>query len=118
MTLIIGYFYIGGDISDFICAKTIGIITAILFTIVFFYTYTGIFGKNIALIDISSFFIAVVLGECTAFKIMSSGFECNNGMSIIISTILLSCFVIFTFRPPKIGLFKDPMTGKYGIIKN
>jgi len=25
------------------------------------------------------------------------------------------CFIVFTFAPPKINLFKDPISGKYGI---
>ena len=33
---------------------------AMAFTVVFFYTYTGILGNNIAVIDIASFFIAVL----------------------------------------------------------
>ena len=61
LTTIIGYFYIGKSIPNFLCAKTIGIIVSMLFTVVFFYTYTGILGKNIAVIDISSFFIAVFI---------------------------------------------------------
>lgn len=115
LTIIIGYFYIGKDIPDFICAKTIGIITAMIFTVTFFYTYTGILGKNIAIIDISSFFIAVVLGECTTYKLIKSGFVCNNLISIIVLAIITISFIVFTFYTPKIGLFKDPVTKDYGI---
>ena len=61
LTTLIGYFYIGKSIPNFLCVKTIGIIVSMLFTVVFFYTYTGILGKNIAVIDISSFFIAVFI---------------------------------------------------------
>ena len=61
LTTIIGYFYIGKSIPNFLCAKTMEIIASMLFTVVFFYTYTGILGKNIAVIDISSFFIAVFI---------------------------------------------------------
>lgn len=61
LTTIIGYFYIGKSIPNFLCAKTMEIIVSMLFTVVFFYTYTGILGKNIAVIDISSFFIAVFI---------------------------------------------------------
>ena len=117
ITTIIGYIGYGEEIPGFICAKTIGIIVAILFTVIFFYTYTGILGKDISIISISSFFIAVVLGECTSLKLINSGFECNNIVSIIVLIIFYVCFIIFTFNPPKIGLFKDPVTGKYGIIK-
>ena len=80
---IIGYFYIGKDIPNFLCAKTIGIISAMLFTVIFFYTYTGILGKNIAVIDIASFFVSIGLGEYISFRLMLGGFECNSLISII-----------------------------------
>lgn len=115
ITTIIGYFYIGKNVSNFLCAKTLGIITAILFTIIFFYTYTGILGTNFTFLDIGTFFVAILLGEYFAYKIMLSNFSCNNKIVIIVLITLLLCFIIFTYFPPQIGLFKDPITGQYGI---
>lgn len=115
ITTIIVYFYAGKNISNYLCAKVQGIILAISFTIVFFYTYTGIIGTNFAIIDISSFFIAVVLGQYVAYKKMQSASSCNNLIAIIILLVLYLCFLIFTFYPPHIGLFKDPITGMFGI---
>ncbi|MBR6504141.1 MAG: hypothetical protein IKT41_00170 [Clostridia bacterium] len=109
ITIIIGYFYIGKNTSNFLCAKTIGIILSMLFTITFFYTYSGILGKNIDIINILTFFIAVLLGEYTAYRIMLSEFKCNKKISSFILIILLFCFIIFTFYPPKIGLFQPPI---------
>ena len=63
LTTIIGYFYFGKNKHNFLCANAIGILTAISFTTVFFYTYTGIIGTNFAFLDIGSFFVAVILGE-------------------------------------------------------
>lgn len=117
-TTIIGYFYIGKNVSNFLCSKTLGILAAMSFIIIFFYTYTGIIGKNIAFIDISSFFVAVILGEYLAYKLTTSNFKCNNIIAIIILTILLICFVLFTYFTPNIGVFNDPVTNKYGIVKN
>lgn len=118
ISTIIGYFYIEkNNISNFLCAKTIGIITSISFIIIFFYTYTGILGTNFAILDIGSFFVAVVLGEYVAKKIMTSDFKCNKAFPIISLIILLLCFTIFTYFPPKIGLFKDPITNSYGITR-
>lgn len=118
ITTVIGYFYIGkNNISNFLCAKTIGIITSISFIVIFFYTYTGILGTNFAILDIGSFFAAVVLGEYVSKKIMNSDFKCNKALSIISLIILLLCFIIFTYFPPKIGLFKDPITNSYGITR-
>lgn len=112
ITLVIGYIYRG---KNYLCAKVLGIIVAILFTIIFFYTYTGIIGTNFAIIDISSFFIAVVLGQYVAYQKMQSKSFCNNLIAIIILLVLYLCFLIFTFSPPHIALFRDPITGIFGI---
>lgn len=118
ITIIIGCFYFNKSVPNFLCSKTIGIIVAMAFTIIFFYTYTGVLGKNIAIIDISSFFIATILGEVVAYLLIINKFKCNKFLSILVLLSIFICFVIFTFNTPKIGLFKDPVTGGYGINKN
>ena len=118
ITTIIGYFYIGKNVLNFLCAKTIGIVTSILFVTVFFYTYTGIIGTNLAILDIGSFFVAVILGEWLAYKIMNSNFICDKKIAIIFLIFLLLCFTVFTYFPSKIGWFKDPVTNNYGIYLN
>lgn len=114
ITIIIGYFYIKRDAPNFLCTKTIGILISMMFTVVFFYTYTGILGKNYAFIDISSFFIATILGEYAAYLLMINKFSCNKKCGIIVLIIIGICFILFTYNPPRIGLFKDPITGGYG----
>lgn len=120
ITTIIGYFYIGKKVPDFLCAKTCGIVVSMLFVIVFFYTYTGVLGRNFALLDIGSFFVAVLLGEYVAYTIIISvntNFKCNKNWAIIILTLLFMSFVIFTYVTPQIGLFKDQIENAYGILK-
>lgn len=116
ITTIIGYFYFGQNYSNFLCSRLLCILTALLFTIVFFYSYVGIIGTNFAFIDISIFFVAVVLGELVSYKIILSDFKCNNAVAIFLLLILLICFITFTYFTPKIGLFKDPISGLYGIF--
>lgn len=116
LTTIIGYFYLGKNTSNFLCAKTLGIVAAMIFTIVFFYTYTGILGTNVDILNIATFFIAVILGEFVAYKYMLSNNPCDEKTAIIILIILLLCFTIFTFFPPQIGLFKDPISGAFGFV--
>ena len=117
LTTILGYFYIRKNSSNFLCARLFGILTAIIFTTTFFYTYTGIIGTNFAFIDISIFFVAVVLGELVSYKILISDFKCNNYVALSFIIILLICFIAFTYSTPKVGLFKDPVIGLFGIIK-
>ena len=116
ITTIIGYFYIGKTTPNFLCSKTVGILIAIAFTIIFFYTYTGVLGKNIATINISSFFIAVILGESISYLLIVNNFKCNNIIAIVVLIILFIAFAFFTYYPPNIGIFKDPITGKYGML--
>lgn len=117
ITTIIGYFYLGKSPLSFLCARLSSIISSILFTIAFFYTYTGILGYNIAILDIASFYIATIIGEYISYRIMLSNFICNNKKALILLSILFIFFILFTYFPPKIGLFKDPINSTYGIIK-
>ena len=109
ITTIIGFFFLRKDVSNILCAKTVGILIAIVFTVVFFYTYTGVLGKNIAIIDISSFFIATVLGEVFAYNLMINSFKCSNKIATFVLVVLFIMFAVFTFLTPKIGLFKSPI---------
>lgn len=120
ITTIVGFLVIGKDNKKFWCAKTIGIILAMSFIIVFFYTYTGIIGTNFAILDIGSFFVAVILGEYVAYKIITNDeykLKCNKRIAVIGLICILLCFIIFTYLPPHIGLFKDPISNGYGIQK-
>lgn len=115
ITTIIGYFYIGKKSDNFLCARLFGILSSILFTIIFFYTYTGIIGTNFAFIDISIFFVAVILGEFISYKVLLSNLKCNKYVALFFIIVLLVCFISFTYFTPEIGLFKDPITGGFGI---
>lgn len=117
ISTILGYFIIGKYYSNFLCARLFGILTAIIFTVIFFYTYSGIIGRNFAFIDISIFFVAVILGEFVSYKILKSNLTCNKNTALIFLIVLFLCFILFTYKTPEIGLFKDPLKNKYGIIK-
>ena len=107
ITIIIGYLYKGKDIDNYLSSKVIGTIVMLSFTIVFYYTYSGILGTNYTGVDVSIFFIAVALGQYVSYKLMKTKFHGNNITATIILLVLLLCFVVFTFFPPNIALFKD-----------
>ena len=108
ITIIIGLFYFKNSIPNFLCSKAIGILVAMAFTIIFFYTYSGILGTNISFIDFSSFFIATILGELVSYFLIIKKFKCNNTLAIVFLLFIFLCFVCFTFNPPSIGLFENP----------
>lgn len=106
LTTIIGNYIFSEKV---ICAKTVGVITAMLFTVIVFYTYTGIIGTNYAVINIAIFVLAVILGEYVTYKFYKKNIQSNSNICTIILIILLILFIIFTFKAPEINLFKDPI---------
>ena len=117
ITIIVGYFYEGKNIENYLCAKTFGIIISMIFTIIAYYTYSGVIGKYIDVVNIIIFILAVIIGQYVSYKKLKSKFYCNNLVAIIILVIIYLYFLVFTFYPPQIGLFKDPVTGTFGIYK-
>jgi len=118
ITATIGYFIFKDDFPSFLCSKTLGILIALFFTIVFFYTYTGIIGTNYAFLNIASFFLAIIIGEYTTYKLTLNNIPCNRTNYSIILIILTISFIAFTFSAPRINLFKDPINSSYGIQKS
>ena len=49
------------------------------------------------------------------YKLMKNNVKCNRWLAVIVLLVLLLCFVIFTYHTPHIGLFRDPVSGIYGI---
>lgn len=112
---VVGYFLFGKDVNNYIKGNVIGIIWAISFITIFFYTYTGMFGDNYLVIDILTFVIAVLIGEKIAYKIMNTNKKSDESAYVIIIGVLLICFIVFTYFTPEINYFKDPITNTYGI---
>ena len=115
---IVEYFFVKDVSNNYVEAKTIGIFTAICFIIVSFFTYSGIIGTSIIVIDILIFIISIILGEYVAYKLMKRENESTvttESLSIIILVFLLLCFIIFIYLPPEVNLFRDVTTGIYGI---
>lgn len=103
----------------FIVAKAIGTYIMPLVIVAIFYSYTAFTGESILAIDLSSFVIAVFIGQMVSYKLWTSlrlsGVFNWLGITMVLIGILL--FAIFTFYPPELDIFKDPVTGGYGIAE-
>jgi hypothetical protein len=82
-----------------------------------FYSYTAVTGKSVFAIDISTFVVAVIIGQLASYKLMTYRklSEYFNIVSIAALILLGLAFVLSTFYPPQLPIFRDPITGKYGI---
>lgn len=98
--------------ENFLCVKTVGILTGVILVPIIFYTANGAFGKTPDWVNILIFFVAnagAFLAEYLLFTKTKGATKCNSKwipLAILITVALL--FVIFTFVPPQIPLFADP----------
>ena len=101
----------------FWCAKLGEILTGLFFIPALFYTYTGSFGMMIDWINISIFFISAAIACLVGGHLleMSVGRFCIPWAAILVLCLIGAAFIYFTFYPPLIPLFQDPLTGSYGI---
>ena len=103
--------------TDFWCVKLRGTLIGLAFIPALFYTYNGAIGKSPDWFNIAIFFItaaAVYIYETRAY--FRDTIYCKSSLR----AFLLLCgiailFVWFTFDPPALPLFRDPIDGSYGI---
>lgn len=105
------------EYENFWCVKLAGIVTGLVLIPVLFYTYNGVFGKSPDWVNIAIFFISAVLAfilETWLFK--KDLLRCRSPwLAFAVICLIGVLFVVFTFAPPQIPLFQDPLTGTYGI---
>ena len=103
--------------SDFWCVKLRGILLGLLLIPTLFYTYNGAIGKSPDWLNIAIFFISAAISylyETRSFHKEET--PCKHPKrSLALLLLIASLFVVFTFRAPSLGLFRDPLTGIYGI---
>ena len=110
------HFAFGKAISSFWYIKLTGFLTALLLIPAIYYTYTGALGINADWFNITIFFLAAG----AAFYLEARLFQCNGKcplpgwIALGLILILGGLFVLFTFCPPRIPLFRDPVTQSYG----
>lgn len=105
------------DREDFWCIKLRGILLGLVLIPVLFYTYNGVVGKSPDWLNITIFFVSAA----AAYLYETRLFEKRRGrcerprLSVAVLCLIGVLFVAFTFVTPEIGVFRDPLTGGYGI---
>ena len=104
--------------EGFWCIKARGILLGLSLIPIIFYTYNGVIGKSPDWVNIALFFVsaaATYIYETRA--LYGKDTVCRSPyLSIALIYTLAALFVIFTFSTPHLGIFKDPLSGGYGII--
>ncbi len=109
-------FYIRKSSSNFFSAKAIGILLIPVSITVLFYAYTA-FMEDMLAIDLTIFVVAVVIGQLTGYKILKINPlpKWTNGVGIALLVLMTAAFSTLTYHAPEMLIFKDPVSGGYGI---
>ncbi len=102
--------------NDFWCVKLAQILLGLLLIPVLFYTYNGVFGKSPDWVNISIFYFAAAAAFLLEWWLFRNDIlSCNHPwLAFSIICLIGVLFVVFTFSPPQIPLFQDPLSGTCG----
>ena len=103
--------------TDFWCVKLKGTLLGLFLIPILFYTYNGVIGQSPDWINIAIFFVAAAVAYVyEARQLQKAPVPCPSQRgAVILLCAIAALFVLFTFLTPEIGIFKDPLTGGYGI---
>ena len=106
------YFIYGERYKNHSAVTLIAVLKGMAATVISFYTYVGILGRNFLLFDILTFLLGMYTAFSFSYKSLKSGDKYNSNIlrkvSVALIFLLIFAFGIFTFYPPQIGLFDDP----------
>lgn len=105
------YFLLPSALRDrFWFSKLVSVLAGMILTVVLFYTYTGVYGKNVDALNILIYFIAMIAAYLLGYRILNTGKKqgLSTTASLLFLFIFFLLFAVFTKRPPDIGLFEDP----------
>jgi len=117
---VIEYWQIKDKTNNFFLAKTVAAYSILAVIPAIFYSYTALIGESILAIDILSFIIAVIVAQFLSYKLLTYKQQpkTTETISLIELAALAILFVVFTFYPPHIPPFQDPVSGEYGIVNH
>lgn len=114
---LIEYFVWGKHAEAFWCVKLLGIVLGLILIPVLYYTYTGALGINADWFNIAIFFFAAGLTFWVEAQLFRREWYCpiSARAAVLLLVLIGGAFAVWTFCPPQLPLFRDPLTGSYGI---
>ena len=105
--------------EDFWCIKLRGILTGLVLIPVLFYTYNGAIAPSPDWLNIAIFFLSAAAASLLEARLFLAENASRPWVSKRVAVAMLwgigLLFILWTFFPPTLGLFRDPLTGTYGI---
>ena len=109
--------FLKGQVRNLLLAKAAATCLMPLTIVALFYGYTAVLGHNVLWADISIFFVAAAAGQLVSYVLLTAR-DASRPLNLVgLAALLLlgAAFMAFTFAPPHLPIFRDAVTGSYGI---
>lgn len=106
-----------GKKNSVLAVRAVGLLVGLLAIPALFYTYQGITGLNSSLVNIIIFQVAVLLAFWASWRLQDRRKLHGKVWQWLAGFVLLAvgaAFVIWTYAPPELPVFLDPITGSTG----
>jgi hypothetical protein len=118
MFALVEYVMIRESVSNFWIGKSLGLLSMPIVIGTLFYGYTAIVGRHYLWVDIWIFLVSVAVAQGVSYRIMTAAQLGGNTQrwGIIGLMALVVVYSLFSYYPPRVFLFEDPVTHHYGIL--
>lgn len=108
----------GGAFLNVLTGKAVELVLLVLSFAAFYYTYTGALGAHFDTADVLGGELLTVLCCLTGCRLMrrDGGGLATSLIGLLVIGSLGAAFVLCTLWPPEVDLFRDPKTGRYGLV--
>lgn len=105
------------EYTNFWQVKCVGIIVGTALIPIQFYTYNGAFGVSPNWFNVLIFFLSAFISYALEYMLFRKQALIGGSSlwAIILLMICAAAFIVFTYFPPQIPLFQDPISKLYGI---
>ena len=114
---LIEYGFIQDRVNNFLVGKAIGLLALDLFIVAVFYSYTALIGRHIVAVDIGIYVTGCLICQVISYRFLTVP-TFRREWQVLCGLLLMALMVIkgiFTFWPPRLPLFRDSLTGGYGV---
>ncbi len=98
--------------QNYISAVTKSVIEGMAFIVIIYYLYSGIIGRNIDAINIPLYYFAIIFMLYKKEKTLVSNKFTMGFFGIISISVLIILgvfFAVFSYNPPSLGIFSQPL---------
>lgn len=106
------------ELKRFVVAKTLGVIAQGVIIPIAYYSYAIFTNKPLLIVDLLIGFLSAVVGFLVSYRLYKSERKIEKYFltSIMFLFLILMSLLCFTYFPPQAELFRDVITGEFGVV--